>query len=442
MKVFSTAPGRRVTFRVENESNPTQAFKVAVLTTKTNEWDQLNFDFSAVNKAFTYHKIVIIFESGTVGTGGPNFTFLFDDINQSTASIRTTPMNLPVTFDDDGVIYGLRAFEGLVSATIVTDPTEPGSMVGRSVKGPPPGQPWAGATITAPGSPDPGFSSRIPFTDGNAFITMRIWSPDAGIPILLKAEDHTNRDVFVETVSNTTVAGAWENITLNFANQRPTTPAIDYAKNYNKLSIFFNYLNVNATNKTYYFDDIVFGSTTLPIKLLSFTAQKQENTVLLKWSTAFELNNKGVDVERSKDGNTWSVVATVPGTGNHNGLRNYEAKDVLPHAGLNQYRLRQTDFDGKITYSAIKTIDFSGAIISDFKVYPNPATDRLIVYSNAFESSVTYTVLSPQGTVLSSGIIANTGSPSTINVSNLPAGVYYLQLRGDKTSRTTKFAVQ
>jgi hypothetical protein len=50
------------------------------LTTTANAWELLTFDYSGINAANSYQKIVLIFDNGTMGDGSANFTFNFDDI--------------------------------------------------------------------------------------------------------------------------------------------------------------------------------------------------------------------------------------------------------------------------------------------------------------------------------------------------------------------------
>jgi hypothetical protein len=51
------------------------------------------------------------------------------------------------------------------------------------------------------------------------------------------------------------VAGGWQTLTFNFANQAPGTAALNLATTYNKVSIFFGFGTVGS-GKTYYLDDI------------------------------------------------------------------------------------------------------------------------------------------------------------------------------------------
>src|SRR3989339_1737707 len=81
MKVYSPRVGAKVLLKVENATNGALNFEKEVTTTDANGWEELTFDYSAINTANSYHKIVLIFELGTVGDGSSNFTFYFDDIN-------------------------------------------------------------------------------------------------------------------------------------------------------------------------------------------------------------------------------------------------------------------------------------------------------------------------------------------------------------------------
>lgn len=99
-------------------------------------------------------------------------------------------------------------------------------------------------------------------------------------------------------------------------------------------------------------------SVVLPIELLSFTGEKiNENTNLLKWSTASESNNNFFTLERSNDIQNWELVEIVKGAGNSNFQLNYEVIDKNPNADLNYYRLTQTDYDGNSVTFPILVID-------------------------------------------------------------------------------------
>ena len=149
------------------------------------------------------------------------------------ASYAQTQIDLPITWDGTGVNYTVTDFGGNASS-LVTDPTNASNMVLKSEKtvG---AQTWAGTTL----STNSGLATPIPFTATDLLISVAVWSPDAGIQVRLKAEDHLDDTHTVETEATTTVAGAWDTLVFNFANQAPGTAAINLTYTFDKLSIFY-----------------------------------------------------------------------------------------------------------------------------------------------------------------------------------------------------------
>ena len=119
------------------------------------------------------------------------------------------------------------------------------------------------------------------------------------------------------------------------------------------------------------------GSSTLPVTLTSFTAQKQNNNILLQWSTAFEQNSKDFTLQHSIDGNNWSKTAVLPAAGNSSAIRNYSYVHTSPATGNNYYRLLQTDIDGKSNYTEVRTVKF-GASEPGFTVLANPVSNGML----------------------------------------------------------------
>ena len=68
--------------KVENLTNGGISYEKEIATTTANAWEELTFDFTPINTANSYQKVVLIFDLGTMGDGSANFTYLFDDIRQ------------------------------------------------------------------------------------------------------------------------------------------------------------------------------------------------------------------------------------------------------------------------------------------------------------------------------------------------------------------------
>ena len=187
----------------------------------------------------------MIWDLGVGGDGSSNFTFQFDDIVLTSAGGPVlSQIDLPVTFEDPSVDYTMTDFGGNISSVVV-DPTNASNMVAQAIKDST-AQLWAGTTIGTAN----GFASAIPFVGGSTEITVRVWSPDAGIPVRLKAEDAVDPTISVETEATTTLAGQWEMLTFDFSNEVPNTAALNLADTYEKLSIFFNFGTDGITAKS------------------------------------------------------------------------------------------------------------------------------------------------------------------------------------------------
>lgn len=86
----------------------------------------------------------------------------------------------------------------------------------------------------------------------------------------------------------------------------------------------------------------------LPINLESFSAEKKNNDVYLKWVTLSEQNNDYFSLEKSHDGKQWVEIATVLGAGFSHEITSYSYIDK--NSSFEQdayYRLTQVDFNGE-----------------------------------------------------------------------------------------------
>ncbi|MBK8787311.1 MAG: hypothetical protein IPN43_12660 [Chitinophagaceae bacterium] len=266
MKVYSPRVGAKVLLKVENLTNGGIFFEKEVLTTVANAWEDLAFDYRTINTGNTYQKVVLIFDLGTVGDGSANFTWLFDDI-RLTNQMPVGVLALPVTFDLPGVNYEVTDFGGTVSVP-ATDPTNGANNVKKTTKtgG---AQTWAGTTIGA------NFNAPIGFTATKTQMSIRVYSPAAGLRVRLKVEDKTNPARSVETEAMTQAANTWETLVFDFATPSIGTASMNLAYTYDMASVFFDFGN-NGTGSVFYWDDVTFLPTnvipnylTLPIDFQS-----------------------------------------------------------------------------------------------------------------------------------------------------------------------------
>ncbi len=124
------------------------------------------------------------------------------------------------------------------------------------------------------------------------------------------------------------------------------------------------------------------NQTALPIELISFRANFQQDKVKLSWVTANEINNEYFTVQHSMDGVNFQDVEDINGAGNSTSILSYFTFHKTPKRGINYYRLMQTDFDGTSSFSNIEAIEiFNGKI----NAYPNPVFSEINISFADFE---------------------------------------------------------
>lgn len=114
----------------------------------------------------------------------------------------------------------------------------------------------------------------------------------------------------------------------------------------------------------------------LPLKWLSFTAQKQNESVLLQWSTAYEEGLNNFIIERSDDAKRWKAIGNVLPY-NRSEKNDYRFTDALSSTGINYYRIQQNDKDGRHSYSETRAVQVSKQAAM-FQVTSNPVRNQAL----------------------------------------------------------------
>ncbi len=220
----------------------------------------------------------------------------------------------------------------------------------------------------------------------------------------------------------------------------------------NNLSYTDNTLANNATG--YYYADItISGNRTmsspiwytktapLPITLLSFTATLNRNrTVTLNWQTANEINNEKFVIEKSSDGIHFKAFNTVAAKSNKE--NSYTIIDEYAVEGINYYRLKQIDKDGKFAYSNIASVNLKASNINGFSLLQNPVTDILKLNINSINGTAARLVITDIfGRIISSENItlAKGYQSKSIWVNNMVKGNYFISIMMNEEVLTEKF---
>ena len=272
-RVWSPTAGIPVRLKVEDAADGTKSVEIEATTSVAGAWQTLSFNFAnqaagtaALNLATTYNKASVFFNFGTTGvaSGGAR-TYYLDDLAFSGSSFVVacpsaggggggTATTTTITMDE-ATAPALTGFGGAEDSSVVADPSNAANKVARVIKSAT-AELWAGTTVSNRAN---NAIATIGFTATNKTITVRVWSPTAGTPVRLKVEDAADPTKSVETEATTTVAGGWQTLSFNFANQAAGTAALNLATTYNKASIFFNFGTTGAAAggaRTYYFEDL------------------------------------------------------------------------------------------------------------------------------------------------------------------------------------------
>ncbi len=183
---------------------------------------------------------------------------------------------------------------------------------------------------------------------------------------------------------------------------------------------------------TYNATSVVVNITSvLPLTLLDFHARLNVDKVGLTWSTADEVNTSHFDIERSADGYTFTTIGTVAARGS--GGSNYQMTDNLPQDGVNYYRLKMIDNNGRFTYSPVVLVRLNGKGIA---VMPVPASSFVTI--SVKENNLLGTkalIYNAAGAVVSEISLDRT---VTLDVSSWASGIYTLRAGTSTSIRFTK----
>lgn len=176
----------------------------------------------------------------------------------------------------------------------------------------------------------------------------------------------------------------------------------------------------------------------LPVELLSFTGHANGNQVDLIWETASEINNAYFMVERSDVSGNTNELGRVQGAGTTSMLHSYAFTDPAPNAGVNYYRLRQVDFDGKVNYSDWIAVEFQPAD-HYVTVFPNPTTGAFQLSLQGYNrqwTTVQVTDITGRTVSCNSFLVQDDFTTALLDLSGENSGVYFVTVTSGGKSDT------
>jgi hypothetical protein len=186
------------------------------------------------------------------------------------------------------------------------------------------------------------------------------------------------------------------------------------------------------------------NQTTLPVTMGEFSVIKQGGNALISWKTVAEINTDHFEIERSKDGISFTVIGSKDAAGNSSDVITYQHSDPL--AGLSDviyYRIKTVDIDGRSNYSKVVSLRLGDGLVKRFNVFPNPFINDLRIELNANNNAAaTIRISNAAGqSVFSRAIQVQKGNNIIIlatELSALQAGMYVVEIISEEERQVQK----
>ncbi|MBN2410701.1 T9SS type A sorting domain-containing protein [candidate division KSB1 bacterium] len=200
------------------------------------------------------------------------------------------------------------------------------------------------------------------------------------------------------------------------------------------------------------------GDTSLPVELSTFIAKFVNNSVILNWDTASEIDNSGFNLFRSTDkGNNFILLNTrlIDGAGTSSSSNSYSFSDKNVINGVTYYyKLESVSLSGTKIVAGLTSITIEIEEIPETfdlaQNYPNPFNpETMIRYSVAKQSKVNISIYNLLGQKLITLVNKNQAPGNyslnwfgkDVNGNNLGTGIYILQMTADSFVQTRKIAL-
>ncbi|MEI6765207.1 MAG: glycine-rich protein [Bacteroidota bacterium] len=182
-----------------------------------------------------------------------------------------------------------------------------------------------------------------------------------------------------------------------------------------------------------------------PTTILSFEASCKNGMAVVNWVTTNENGTKNFAVESSNDLNNWVEVTVVESAGNSSTVQKYSVIDESGTKGTVYYRLLQTGFDGRTTYTTPVPANCDSRTELIVNYYPNPCRNELMVaFTKDIDKTANVMIYDAGGKVVMVKVLTETEMQNGIailNVSDMIPGVYtvdFISGQGKKAMNVIK----
>jgi hypothetical protein len=268
------------------------------------------------------------------------------------------------------------------------------------------------------------YSIRVIDNCGTGISVSKSFSPYAAIVRQLGSACLTNNlKLYTDTIAGATYSWTKDGISLNDTTNSYIIPNLSIA-DYGTYVVTVTIAGCNSFNASRRID--ASNCIVLPIQLANFSAIVEGTKVHLRWQTTAEINADYFDVERGTNEIAYAVINRVQAKGIPTGT-SYQYIDVDPLRGVNYYRLKIADKDGNYKYSDIRVTRRNGKS-GEITLFPNPVhTLFKVVLPEAAPAQTIVQLYNTEGRLVR---INSAGNQQIIsmNIADLPGGVYYMRI--------------
>jgi len=184
----------------------------------------------------------------------------------------------------------------------------------------------------------------------------------------------------------------------------------------------------------------------LSVNLVELRAEYKNGITSLKWKTITETNTDHFEIQRGSNGSDFTRIGNVMAAGNSSSAQQYMFDDRSPQPGINFYRLKIIDADGKYEYSKIISIK-TGVAQQSITVFPNPVTDKtmLLQLNNMHKGNIKIELYNSLGQAVFKDHIVYSGGSLTETIKlpeSIAEGLYYLHIYSDAVRFDQKLIIK
>jgi len=199
-------------------------------------------------------------------------------------------------------------------------------------------------------------------------------------------------------------------------------------------SLWFRWTDIDATGNDdgLAIDDFTIQSIVLPVTFANIAVRSQYNALQISFSTASETNNDYFTIERSADARSFDAIGEIKGAGNSSREISYTHTDEKPLKGINYYRIKQTDYDGKFSYSEIRSLRFAG--VGTISLTPRTTEGRLDIRTELEDYTLAVYNTAGQEVKRFPAMSLN----QSISIDELMSGIYFVRVSSGSEVETIR----